>query len=62
VRYRHRWEDGNKMDLKEIGYVDIGWMHLLQERDHTLNTVFELLRLVTHRFLLFSQNLSFSFS
>jgi hypothetical protein len=28
-RLRHRWEDGIKMDLREIGWEGIGWMHLV---------------------------------
>jgi hypothetical protein len=29
-RPRHRWEDDIKMDLNEIGYEDVGWIHLGQ--------------------------------
>jgi hypothetical protein len=33
-RPRHRWEDGIKMDLREIGWgVCLEWIHLSQDRD-----------------------------
>jgi hypothetical protein len=34
-RPRHRWEDGIKMDLREIGWGGGGveWLHLVQDRD-----------------------------
>jgi hypothetical protein len=31
---RHRWEDGIKMDLKEINWGAVKWIHLAQDRDH----------------------------
>jgi hypothetical protein len=31
---RHRWEDGIKMDLREIGWGGVEWIHLAQGRDH----------------------------
>jgi hypothetical protein len=27
-RPRHRWENNIKMDLREIGWEDVDWMHL----------------------------------
>jgi hypothetical protein len=27
-RPRRRWEDSNKMDLREIGFGDVDWIHL----------------------------------
>jgi hypothetical protein len=27
-RPRHRWEDNIKMDLREIGFGDVDWIHL----------------------------------
>jgi hypothetical protein len=27
-RHRHRWEDNIKMDLREIGFGDVDWIHL----------------------------------
>jgi hypothetical protein len=33
-RPRHRCEDGMKIDLKEIGWRGVDWIHLAQDRDH----------------------------
>jgi hypothetical protein len=30
---RRRWEDGIKMDLREIGFGGVEWSHLAQDRD-----------------------------
>jgi hypothetical protein len=27
-RSRRRWEDGIKMDLREIGWGGVGWIHI----------------------------------
>jgi hypothetical protein len=32
-RQRHRWEDGIRMGLGEIGWGDIDWIQLAQVRD-----------------------------
>jgi hypothetical protein len=32
-RTRHRWEDGIRMDLREIGWGSVDWIHLAQDRD-----------------------------
>jgi hypothetical protein len=32
-RPRRRWDDGIKTDLGEIGWGDVEWIHLAQERD-----------------------------
>jgi hypothetical protein len=32
-RPRHRWEDGIKMDLREIGWGGVAWIHLAQDRN-----------------------------
>jgi hypothetical protein len=32
-RPRRRWEDGIKMDLREIGLGDVDWIRLAQDRD-----------------------------
>jgi hypothetical protein len=32
-RPRRRWEDGIKMDLREIGWMGVEWIHLAQYRD-----------------------------
>jgi hypothetical protein len=40
-RPRHRWENGIKMDLREIGWGGGGlvWMHLAQDRDRWWDAV-----------------------
>jgi hypothetical protein len=32
-RPRRRWEDGIRMDLREIGLGDVDWIQLFQDRD-----------------------------
>jgi hypothetical protein len=32
-RPRRGWEDNNKMDLREIGFWDVDWIHLAQDMD-----------------------------
>jgi hypothetical protein len=32
-RPRHRWEDGVRMDLREIGLERVVWIRLAQDRD-----------------------------
>jgi len=32
-RPRHRWEDNIRMDLGEIGWGGVDWIHLTQDRD-----------------------------
>jgi hypothetical protein len=29
----HRWEDNIKIDLREIGFGDVDWINLAQDRD-----------------------------
>jgi hypothetical protein len=44
-RPRHRWEDNIKIDLREIGFGDVDWIHLSQDRDRwraLVNTVMSL--------------------
>jgi hypothetical protein len=44
-RPRRRWEDNIKMDLREIGFEDVVWIHLAQDRDRRrahVNTVMNL--------------------
>jgi hypothetical protein len=44
-RPRCRWEDNIKMDLREIGFVGVDWIHLRQDRDRwqaLVNTVMNL--------------------
>jgi hypothetical protein len=33
VRFRHRWEDNIRMDLREIGLEGVDWIHLVQDWD-----------------------------
>jgi hypothetical protein len=32
-RIRHRWEDNNEIDLRDIGWTDMDWNHLAQDTD-----------------------------
>jgi hypothetical protein len=32
-RPKRRWEDGIRMDLREIGLGDVDWIRLAQDRD-----------------------------
>jgi hypothetical protein len=44
-RPRRRWEDNIKMDLREIGFGDVDWIHWVQDRDRwrtLVNTVMNL--------------------
>jgi hypothetical protein len=44
-RPRRGWEDNIKMDLREIGFWDVDWTHLAQDRDRwraLVNTVMNL--------------------
>jgi hypothetical protein len=44
-RPRRRWEDNIKMYLREIGFWDVDWIHLAQDRDRwpaLVNTVMNL--------------------
>jgi hypothetical protein len=44
-RPRRRWEDNIKIDLREIGFGDVHWIHLAQDRDRwraLVNTVMNL--------------------
>jgi hypothetical protein len=44
-RPRHRWLDNIKMDLREIGWDDMDWFKLVQDRDQwraLVNTVINL--------------------
>jgi hypothetical protein len=44
-RPRCRWEDNIKMDLREIGFGDVDWINLVQDRDRwraLVNTVMNL--------------------
>jgi hypothetical protein len=44
-RPRRRWEDGIRMDLREIGWGSVDWIQLAQDRDRWrafVNTVMSL--------------------
>jgi hypothetical protein len=44
-RPRCRWEDGIRMDLREVGFGDVDWINLAQDRDRwraLVNTVMSL--------------------
>jgi hypothetical protein len=44
-RPRHRWDDNINMDLGEIWFGDVDWIHLVQDRDRwqaLVNTVMSL--------------------
>jgi hypothetical protein len=44
-RQRHRWEDGLRMDLTEIGLLSVEWIQLAQDRGRwqtLVNTVINL--------------------
>jgi hypothetical protein len=48
-RPRHRWEDGIRMDLRDIGWGSVEWTQLAQDRDRwwaIVNTVMNLQILV----------------
>jgi hypothetical protein len=45
-RARHRWKGNMKVDLRYIGWNDMDWIDLAQDRDHwrfLMNTVMNLL-------------------
>jgi len=33
-RPRRRWEDNIRMDLREMGWECMDWIHLVQDREH----------------------------
>jgi hypothetical protein len=44
-RPRRRWEDNINMDVREMGFGDVDWIHLAQDRDRwraVVNTVMNL--------------------
>jgi hypothetical protein len=44
-RPRRKWEDGNRVDFREIGLGGVEWMQLAQDRDRwrdIVNTVMDL--------------------
>jgi hypothetical protein len=45
LRQRHRWEDGLRMDLGEIGWGVVGWIHMAQVMDWWQNLVHTVMNL-----------------
>jgi hypothetical protein len=44
-RHRRKWEDSIKLDLMEVGFGNVDWIHLAQDRDRwraLVNTVMNL--------------------
>jgi hypothetical protein len=53
-RLRRRWEDGIRMDLREMGWRGLEWIQLAQDRDRLqalVNTVVNFRVLSPHRYL-----------
>jgi hypothetical protein len=44
-RPRRRWEDNIKMDLREVGWEDIDWIDLAQDRDRWQALVYTVINL-----------------
>jgi hypothetical protein len=44
-RPRRRWEDEIKMDLREIGWGGVEWIHLAQDRDRWRTLVYAMMNL-----------------
>ena len=42
---RLKWEDNIKMDLQEVGYRDVNWIELAQDRDRWRALVNEVMNL-----------------
>jgi hypothetical protein len=32
-RLKHKWKDNIRTDLREVGWEDVDWLHLTQDRD-----------------------------
>jgi hypothetical protein len=44
-RPRRGWEDNIKMDLREVGWGDIDWINLAQDRDRWRSVVYTVMNL-----------------
>jgi hypothetical protein len=44
-RPRSRWEDNIKMDLEEVGWEGVDWIHLAQDRDQWRDLVITVMNL-----------------
>jgi hypothetical protein len=45
-RPKHRWEENIRMDLREVGWEIVDWIHLAQDRDQWLAVVNTVMNLV----------------
>jgi hypothetical protein len=36
-RTPHRWNENIEIDIREIGYVGMDWIHLVHDRDTVMN-------------------------
>jgi hypothetical protein len=55
-RPKRRWEDGIRIDLREIGWESVNWIQLAQDRDRwraVVNTVMNLRVLAPRNYLIF---------
>jgi hypothetical protein len=44
-RYRHGWDDNIRLVIREIGWRDVDWIHLAQDRDQwwaAVNTIMKI--------------------
>jgi hypothetical protein len=48
-RSNHRWEDNIKMDFQEVGWGDIFWVDLAQDRDRWWALVNAVMNLRFHK-------------
>jgi hypothetical protein len=45
-RPSNRWEDSIRMDLREVGWEGVDWMHLAQDRDQWQTLVYMIMNLL----------------
>jgi hypothetical protein len=45
----HRWEGNVKMDLREIGWGSVDWIHLIQDRAHWQALMKTVINLASHK-------------
>jgi hypothetical protein len=44
-RLKRRWEDNIRMDLMEVGWKDVDWIHIAEDRDQWRAVVNNLMNL-----------------
>jgi hypothetical protein len=44
-RPKRRWKDSIRMDVREIGWKDVDWTHLAQDREHFRAFVYTVMNL-----------------